>query len=198
MFHTENARLLSVFHLNPLFLPFARSSPGVQRGHGNANLPLGAVHALCRNAPIGSHRPVHLPPLLCTPASSICGRSQNGKRKDLLDAFHNLGGNVDGTGYVNAQRVKDIASQFDLQIDTHSMLREYDVDGNKAIDFSEFLYLMQVLPITAAVSPNERGGAHCCCFDGEFTTEGDCNGNGEVMVYVRRLFFFAVMASKKK
>ena len=52
MFHAENARLLS----NLLFCPVDVASPmvgGFLGGHRNANLLLGAVPPLCRNAPQG-------------------------------------------------------------------------------------------------------------------------------------------------
>ena len=51
MFHTENARLLSE---SAVLAPWAYAPPvvgGLQGGRRNANLLLGAVPVLCRNAP---------------------------------------------------------------------------------------------------------------------------------------------------
>ena len=57
MFHTENARMLSIFYLSLLLvLPvWTCASPvvgGLQGGHGKANLLLGAVRTLCRSPPL--------------------------------------------------------------------------------------------------------------------------------------------------
>ena len=69
MFHTENAGLLSK---SAVFALRAYASPvvgGLQGGHRKPNLPMGAVHALCRNAPsvLGGLLPCSsVSPTLCT------------------------------------------------------------------------------------------------------------------------------------
>ena len=59
VFHSENARMLSVLYLNLLFVPRGRMLPRWWVGFGVATgkLPLGAVPALCRIAPSLCIRP---------------------------------------------------------------------------------------------------------------------------------------------
>ena len=51
MFHTENAGLLSKSAVFALRTYASLVVGGLQGGHGNPNLPMGAAHALCALCP---------------------------------------------------------------------------------------------------------------------------------------------------
>eukprot|EP00760_Papus_ankaliazontas_P039822 PhM_4_TR9786/c0_g1_i1/m.40477 len=57
---------------------------------------------------------------------------------DTIRAFAALGGEMDRTGCVEANYLRDTCKHFDLGIDIDKMLHEVDSDGSGAISFDEF------------------------------------------------------------
>ncbi len=54
-----------------------------------------------------------------------------------------LGGDQDGSGHVNAQRLIDIVKKdFQMTIDIEELIREIDEDGSGKIEFEEFMSLL--------------------------------------------------------
>ena len=63
--------------------------------------------------------------------------------EDTLDAFVSLGGEQDGTGHVNADRLIDIVkNEFQMTIDIEQLIREIDDDGSGQIEYEEFMALL--------------------------------------------------------
>ena len=54
-----------------------------------------------------------------------------------------LGGDQDGSGHVNAQRLIDIVKKdFQMTIDIEELIREIDEDGSGKIEYEEFMALL--------------------------------------------------------
>ena len=63
--------------------------------------------------------------------------------EDTLDAFVSLGGDQDGSGYIDAQQLIDIIkNDFQMTIDIEQLIKEIDDDGSGQIEFDEFLQLL--------------------------------------------------------
>ena len=63
--------------------------------------------------------------------------------EDTLDAFVSLGGEQDGSGHVNADRLIDIVkNEFQMTIDIEQLIREIDDDGSGQIEYEEFMALL--------------------------------------------------------
>ena len=63
---------------------------------------------------------------------------------ELLDAFVAMGGEDDGGGCVDAQKlIYTIKTEFDMTIDIEKLIEEIDEDGSGEIEFDEFKALLQ-------------------------------------------------------
>ena len=59
--------------------------------------------------------------------------------QDLLDAFVAMGGEPDGDGAINADKlIKTIKEEFEMTIDIEKLIKEIDEDGSGQIEFGEF------------------------------------------------------------
>ena len=64
--------------------------------------------------------------------------------QDLLDAFVAMGGEPDGDGAINADKlIKTIKEEFEMTIDIEKLIKEIDEDGSGQIEFGEFTQLLQ-------------------------------------------------------
>ena len=64
--------------------------------------------------------------------------------QDLLDAFVAMGGEPDGDGAINADKlIKTIKDEFEMTIDIEKLIKEIDEDGSGQIEFGEFTQLLQ-------------------------------------------------------
>jgi len=62
---------------------------------------------------------------------------------DLLDAFVAMGGEQDGGGCVDAEKlIKTIKKEFEMTIDIEALINEVDEDGSGEIEFDEFKELL--------------------------------------------------------
>lgn len=62
---------------------------------------------------------------------------------DLLDAFVAMGGDLDGGGCVQRQRLVDtIKKEFEMTIDIEKLINDVDEDGSGEIEFDEFKELL--------------------------------------------------------
>jgi len=71
-------------------------------------------------------------------------RSKFRTHHDMLDAFHNLGGNLDGSGVMDMKRIEAVARDFDLALDPKTMVNGFG-DTNPtspSLDFSQFMNIM--------------------------------------------------------
>ena len=58
---------------------------------------------------------------------------------DLLDAYVALGGDQDGGGCVDAEKlIRIIKEEFEMTIDIEALIAEVDEDGSGEIEFDEF------------------------------------------------------------
>lgn len=63
---------------------------------------------------------------------------------ELLDAFVAMGGDADGGGCVDAQKlIQTIKEEFQMTIDIEKLIEEIDEDGSGEIEFDEFQALLQ-------------------------------------------------------
>eukprot|EP00760_Papus_ankaliazontas_P007839 PhM_4_TR13557/c0_g1_i1/m.83424 len=67
--------------------------------------------------------------------------SQN-EDADTLQAYTGCGGGPDEAGCVDADRLRDVFSDFQLQLDLEGMLRIVDTDGSGEIEYDEFKTMM--------------------------------------------------------
>ena len=59
--------------------------------------------------------------------------------EDLLDAYVAMGGEADGGGCVDADKLIDtIKNEFEMTIDIEKLIEEIDEDGSGEIEFDEF------------------------------------------------------------
>ena len=57
----------------------------------------------------------------------------------MLDAYVAMGGDDDGGGCVNADKLIDtIKNEFEMTIDIEKLIEEIDEDGSGEIEFDEF------------------------------------------------------------
>ena len=64
--------------------------------------------------------------------------------QDLLDAFVAMGGEADGDGAIDANKlIKTIKEEFEMTIDIEKLIKEIDEDGSGQIEFGEFTQLLQ-------------------------------------------------------
>ena len=64
--------------------------------------------------------------------------------EDLLDAFVAMGGEPDGDGAINAEKlIATIKNEFEMTIDIEKLIEEIDEDGSGQIEFDEFTALLQ-------------------------------------------------------
>ena len=63
--------------------------------------------------------------------------------EDLLDAFVAMGGEPDGDGAIDANKlIKTIKEEFEMTIDIEKLIQEIDEDGSGQIEFGEFTQLL--------------------------------------------------------
>ena len=62
---------------------------------------------------------------------------------ELLDAYVAMGGEEDGGGCVDAQKlIQTIKEEFEMTIDIEKLIEEVDEDGSGEIEFDEFKDLL--------------------------------------------------------
>ena len=62
---------------------------------------------------------------------------------DLLDAYVAMGGDEDGGGCVDADKlIETIKKEFEMTIDIEALINEVDEDGSGEIEFDEFKELL--------------------------------------------------------
>ena len=72
-------------------------------------------------------------------------REQQGgsSEEELLQAFVALGGEADGDGSIDADKLIDIIkNKFEMTIDIEALIEEVDEDGSGEIEFDEFKQLL--------------------------------------------------------
>jgi Ca2+-binding EF-hand superfamily protein len=68
---------------------------------------------------------------------------QGTSEEDLLDAFVAMGGEPDGDGAINAEKlIQTIKHEFEMTIDIEKLIEEIDEDGSGQIEFDEFTALL--------------------------------------------------------
>lgn len=71
-------------------------------------------------------------------------KKEENKDDGILDAFYAMGGDKDGSGCVDANKLIDvIRNDFNLTIDIEGMISEIDTDGNGEIELNEFETLLK-------------------------------------------------------
>ena len=64
--------------------------------------------------------------------------------EDLLDAYVAMGGQADGDGYIDAEKlIKTIKKDFQMTIDIERLIEKIDEDGSGKIEFDEFCELLK-------------------------------------------------------
>ena len=62
---------------------------------------------------------------------------------DLLDAYIAMGGDPDGGGCIDAEKlIETIKTEFEMTIDIEKLIAEVDEDGSGEIEFDEFKELL--------------------------------------------------------
>jgi len=70
--------------------------------------------------------------------------NDTGKERDIFDAWVAVGGGVDLGGFVDADLlIKIIKSDFCLNIDIETMIKEMDTSGDGKVDYEEFVALFK-------------------------------------------------------
>ena len=70
-------------------------------------------------------------------------RIKGSDEEELLDAFVAMGGDQDGEGCVNAEKlISTIKNEFQMTIDIEGLIREIDEDESGKIEFDEFKALL--------------------------------------------------------
>ena len=63
--------------------------------------------------------------------------------EDTLDAFVAMGGQEDGNGFIDADRlIKIIKEEFEMTIDIEKLIQDIDEDGSGEIEYDEFRNLL--------------------------------------------------------
>ena len=66
-------------------------------------------------------------------------RGEGSNEDDLMDAYVAMGGDKDGGGCVDAEKlIKTIRDDFEMTIDIEALIAEADEDGSGEIEFDEF------------------------------------------------------------
>ena len=61
-----------------------------------------------------------------------------------MESFVSMGGNIDGSGIVDASKLIDIIkNQFEMTIDIEKLIADIDEDGSGEIEYAEFKSLLQ-------------------------------------------------------
>ena len=76
---------------------------------------------------------------------------------DLLDAFVAMGGEADGGGCVDADKlISTIKKEFEMTIDIEALINEVDEDGSGEIEFDEFKELLAGGPTQEGDNDNDE------------------------------------------
>ena len=68
---------------------------------------------------------------------------QTSNDDELLDAFVAMGGQPDGEGFIDADKlIKTIKKDFEMTIDIENLIQQIDEDGSGEIEFGEFKSLL--------------------------------------------------------
>lgn len=68
---------------------------------------------------------------------------QGSSDQELLEAFVAMGGDADGGGCVDADKlIETIKQEFEMTIDIEALIQEVDDDGSGEIEFDEFKELL--------------------------------------------------------
>ncbi len=63
--------------------------------------------------------------------------------EDTLDAFVAMGGQANGDGYIDAEKlIRIIKSEFEMTIDIEKLIQDIDEDGSGRIEYDEFRNLL--------------------------------------------------------
>ena len=63
--------------------------------------------------------------------------------EDTLDAFVSMGGQPDGEGFIDAQKlIRIIKDEFEMTIDIEKLINDIDEDGSGEIEYDEFRNLL--------------------------------------------------------
>ena len=63
--------------------------------------------------------------------------------EDTLDAFVSMGGQPDGEGFIDAQKlIRIIKDEFEMTIDIEKLIADIDEDGSGEIEYDEFRNLL--------------------------------------------------------
>ena len=63
--------------------------------------------------------------------------------EELLEAFVAMGGEPDGDGFIDADKlIHTIKNEFEMTIDIENLILEIDEDGSGEIEFDEFKELL--------------------------------------------------------
>ena len=63
--------------------------------------------------------------------------------EELLEAFVAMGGEPDGDGFIDADKlIHTIKNEFEMTIDIENLILEIDEDGSGEIEFDEFKHLL--------------------------------------------------------
>ena len=88
----------------------------------------------------------------------------DGPEMDVLDAFVAQGGNEDGGGNIDADKLIDIIKkQFEMTIDIEGQIKMIDEDGSGEIEYGEFQQLLE----------NEHDNPEIATFNQWFDVEED-------------------------
>ena len=64
--------------------------------------------------------------------------------EDVLDAYVAMGGDEDGGGNIDADKLIDtIKNEMEMTIDIENLIKEIDEDGSGEIEFDEFQQLLE-------------------------------------------------------
>lgn len=65
----------------------------------------------------------------------------------MLDAFVAMGGEPNGDGAIDAEKlIKTIKEEFEMTIDIEKLIEDIDEDGSGQIEFDEFKMLLTSTP----------------------------------------------------
>lgn len=63
--------------------------------------------------------------------------------EDTLDAFVSMGGQPDGEGFIDAEKlIRIIKHDFEMTIDIEKLIQDIDEDGSGEIEYDEFRNLL--------------------------------------------------------
>ena len=74
-------------------------------------------------------------------------QERGSSEEELLEAFVAMGGEADGEGAINADKlISTIKEEFGMTIDIEKLIEEIDEDGSGQIEFGEFTQLLTSSP----------------------------------------------------